>query len=385
MKQRFRLYRRNKHVKRGAAVFYLEDTQTKMRTSLKTSDRVAAERLLHAHREAHEQSFKNVQIARVYLQAADPAMMTRTWQDVMAVIVEQQSGETKRRWDCAAKNKDYDLIRKMPILETRAEHLLEVLKSGKFSTNIYLRRVQNFAVDMGWLPVPILPKRRFPRYQHKIKRAVTPDEHKKIIEREKNPERRALYELAWHTGASQSDLANLHAEDIDWKNRIVTYERMKLKGRTKILPIIPLKVKRARAQEWTAPPSWCAHDFATLDTGLAIRAALDAVADDLLSKARAKDRAEAMAQIGSLQSGLTFAIARNEHGKYAVSQVDTTPLTKSVSNSFAVPFTPRVFSRCTPAELDRRSNFTSSAVVFEHGGKAAEFFADGFRFAHERA
>ncbi len=35
------------------------------------------------------------------------------------------------------------------------------------------------------------------------------------MDREKNSERKAFYELAWHLGASQSDVANLHAEDVD--------------------------------------------------------------------------------------------------------------------------------------------------------------------------
>jgi hypothetical protein len=43
--------------------------------------------------------------------------------------------------------------------------------------------------------------------------------------------RRAYYELAWHLGASQSDLASLQAEDDDWENRIISFERMKTRWR----------------------------------------------------------------------------------------------------------------------------------------------------------
>jgi hypothetical protein len=43
-----------------------------------------------------------------------------------------------------------------------------------------------------------------------------------IVPREKNPERKAFYQLAWHLGASQSDLAHLQAEDVDWPARIGT-------------------------------------------------------------------------------------------------------------------------------------------------------------------
>jgi hypothetical protein len=40
---------------------------------------------------------------------------------------------------------------------------------------------------------------------------------RRIVARELNPERKRFYELAWHLGASQSDVANLYAEDINWQ------------------------------------------------------------------------------------------------------------------------------------------------------------------------
>lgn len=45
--------------------------------------------------------------------------------------------------------------------------------------------------------------------------------------REQNPERKAFYKLAWHLGASQSDLAFLNAEDVDWDNHVISYQRRK--------------------------------------------------------------------------------------------------------------------------------------------------------------
>ena len=65
----------------------------------------------------------------------------------------------------------------------------------------------------------LVPKRQWPAVRFKDKRAITWEEHCKIIEREKNPERKAFYQLAWHLGASQSDLAHLQAEDVDWQER----------------------------------------------------------------------------------------------------------------------------------------------------------------------
>jgi integrase len=48
------------------------------------------------------------------------------------------------------------------------------------------------------------------------RRAVTAEEHERIIAAEKNTERRNFYEFLWETGCSQTDAANLRAEDIDW-------------------------------------------------------------------------------------------------------------------------------------------------------------------------
>jgi len=115
----------------------------------------------------------------------------------------------------------------LPILETQAEHFLKVLNTGKVSTNVFLRRVHNFALDMGWLPWPVIVKRQWPEIRFKEKRAITYEEHCLIVERERNSERKAYYRLAWHLGASQSDLANLHTEDVDWQTHIISFVRQK--------------------------------------------------------------------------------------------------------------------------------------------------------------
>lgn len=83
---------------------------------------------------------------------------------------------------------------------------------------------------MNWLPVPVIPKKQWPDFRFKEKRAITMDGHRAIVMREKNQERRAFYELAWHLGASQSDIAFLEAENIDWKNSIVSFARKKTKA-----------------------------------------------------------------------------------------------------------------------------------------------------------
>ncbi len=42
-----------------------------------------------------------------------------------------------------------------------------------------------------------------------------------------NPERKALYQLCWHLGASQGDIASLKGEDVDWTNGTVSFTRKK--------------------------------------------------------------------------------------------------------------------------------------------------------------
>ena len=222
MKQRFRLYRR-----KNGGRFYVHDGVTGKQESLGTTDRSQALRLLHSKNEAEVQPAVNLQIARAYLTASDPEINTRTWRDAMDIIVKTKSGPTQRRWLMAVKDKPLDWIRDLPILQTRAQHFLKVLETGTVSTNIFLRSLHNFTLEMNWLPWPIIPKRQWPAVRFKEKRAITAEEHQRIIERERNPERKTFYQLAWYLGASQSDLAFLQAEDIDWEERVISFARKK--------------------------------------------------------------------------------------------------------------------------------------------------------------
>jgi integrase len=81
--------------------------------------------------------------------------------------------------------------------------------------------------DVSNLPHPLIPTRLWPAVRYGAKRSITREEHAKIIARETNPERRAFYQLAWYTGASQTDLANLTADRIDWENKQIAFHRKK--------------------------------------------------------------------------------------------------------------------------------------------------------------
>ncbi len=125
------------------------------------------------------------------------------------------------------RDRAFDSLRQLPVLETRPEHFLRVLESGTVCTNIFLRRVQNFALDMSWLPWPVLPRKRWPTIQFKDKRGITWEEQQKVLGGERNPELRDFYELLWHLGGSQTDMASLRAEDVDWTAQAISYSRMK--------------------------------------------------------------------------------------------------------------------------------------------------------------
>jgi integrase len=223
MKNRYRIVQ----VGSRGGVYYYDDTRDGTRRSLRTTNRQQAQRLVHALNEADAQPAMTRRMGLAYLAAADPAYATRTWQTVMRDIVLDKKGPTLHRYQTALKDQAFTPLTKLLLVETRPEDFLSVVRAGTVSTNVYLRRLQNHALDMGWLPAPVLPKKKFPKVVHGEKRAITADEHARIVEREKNPERRNFYELCWHLGGSQSDIAGLHAEDIDRERKCFVYSRRK--------------------------------------------------------------------------------------------------------------------------------------------------------------
>jgi integrase len=219
---KYRLYRRRN------GNFYWQDNESPRQGTLRTTDRREAERLLNAMNEAHREPTLNLSLARAYLAAHDPAMATRTWQRIIDEMATHGIPTTQVRCSRAFRSKAYDPIRTKPLLQTTAEDLLKVLHANGNCVGHYLRRLHNLAADLGWLPWPILAKRAWPKIRSEQKRAITAEEHRAVIACEKNAERRAYYELLYETGAAQTDAANLRAENIDWPNRVLIYQRQKL-------------------------------------------------------------------------------------------------------------------------------------------------------------
>ena len=63
---------------------------------------------------------------------------------------------------------------------------------------------------------------RRPEIKKKHRRAITLEEHQRIIQNENNAERKLYYELLWEIGSAPTDGSKLTAENIDWKNRLLS-------------------------------------------------------------------------------------------------------------------------------------------------------------------
>lgn len=248
MKMRYRLIRRGS---RGAK-FYCVDTLTGRRSSLQTRNEDEARQIVLARNQALRQPALNLQIAKAYLAGSDSGVATRTWQQAMDAQVSSKAGENLIRWQTAINDRAMDLVRGKVIIETRAEDLLEVLRRGTVSTNVFLRRLHNFCLDMNWLPWPVIPKRQWPPVCYGPKRAITRPEHEAIVAAEGNAETRAFYQLAWCLGGSQSDLACLLAEDVDWDNHTISYSRKKT-GAPALLRFGPEVVEILKARPAQGP------------------------------------------------------------------------------------------------------------------------------------
>src|SRR5437660_4240429 len=220
---KYRLYRRRN------GVFYWQENDSSRQGTLRTSDRREAERLLNAMNESHREPTINLNLARAYLAAHDPKMGQRTRQAMMHEMATHGIPTTQERCARGFRSKAYDPIRNKPLVQTTGADLLAIIHANGNCVAHYLRRLHNLAVDLGWLPWPVLAKRAWPKIRSKSKRAITAEEHAAVIASEKNAERRAYYELLYETGAAQTDAANLTAENVDRQNGILVYQRKKLR------------------------------------------------------------------------------------------------------------------------------------------------------------
>jgi integrase len=223
-RQRYRLFRRKNDI------FYAFENGTGRQTSLFTKDRGEATGLLAAKNQATAQPILNVAMAKVYLSAKSPELLTRTWGELIEVMMKGYTGATAVRWGKFRRSAPMRMLENLPIYQTEATQLLAVLdhKKAGVSTNVWLRILHNRALDLGWLLAPVIPKRAWPKIKYGQRRGVTAEEHEKIVASERMPDYSLFFQLVWETGGSQSDVAHLNAEDVNWTTRRLYYSRRKL-------------------------------------------------------------------------------------------------------------------------------------------------------------
>ena len=115
------------------------------------------------------------------------------WQICCSIHPQQRYRQGSAR---GFRSKAYDSIRSKPLVQTTGADLLVIVHTNGNCVAHYLRRLHNLAVDLGWLPWPVLAKRAWPKIRSTSKRAITAEEHEAVIASEKNAERRAYYEFA---------------------------------------------------------------------------------------------------------------------------------------------------------------------------------------------
>lgn len=230
MQDKYRLYRRTN---RSKGTFYAEHRETGERESLGTKNRSDALKLLRAKNEAALQPAFNREMAKVYLRAQDPNFCERTWKNVADLIDAAYEGATKKRFAKFVKSEPMISLQRIKLVDTTADDMLAVLTHPRagVSTNVQLRILHNRALDLGWLLQPALSRKAWPALNYKKRHAITLEQHQKILAATKREDFRLFLELLWETGGSQTDIASLTAEDVDWQNRRLFYERVKLEHR----------------------------------------------------------------------------------------------------------------------------------------------------------
>ncbi len=224
MKNKFTLFRRRK-------VFYFEDREAKVQKSLGTKNLDEARKIVQAKNDAVNQPMMNLVMAKTFLAAKDPKMITRTWEDVMVRFADRQNPKTRMRHERVVRTATMQFLKAKRLIETTADDLLAALKIGKPSTIGFLQTMHNDALGLGWIPAAILPRKLWPKITKKAKRAITEAEHITLMGAV-DDEWRLYFQLLWFIGAAQTDAANLNNGNIDWQNRVLRYDRQKLSGRS---------------------------------------------------------------------------------------------------------------------------------------------------------
>mgnify|MGYP001245389713 FL=1 len=93
MKERLRMFRRS------WGIYYWVDSETGRQGSLRTRNRQEAERILQAMRESvRVPDSVNLAMAQLHLQAANPDLSKRTWNDLFGEWIRRGIAQSTREW-----------------------------------------------------------------------------------------------------------------------------------------------------------------------------------------------------------------------------------------------------------------------------------------------
>jgi integrase len=225
MHDRYWMFQRN-------GIFYVQDKLNGKQKSLKTRDAAAARRMFAGKNQATEQPQMNLAMAKVYLSCKNPEMLGRTWDDVMKDMEEAYHGPTLVRWRTQMKSVPFQGLRKLQLLQTESSHFLAVLRHPRAgsSTHKWLRIMHNRAMDLGWILAPVMARRIWPKLRTQKTKAITAEQHLRLVETEPDAEFKNYLKMLWEIGGAQTDTARLHRDNVDLFNRRITYNRKKLES-----------------------------------------------------------------------------------------------------------------------------------------------------------
>lgn len=116
MQERYRMFRRS------GGNFYTRDKITGLSESLGTAGRTQAKQLLAARNQAVAQPQLNRTMARAYLSAKSPDLLTRTWADVMEHYSLSGVETTRHRKTVAFRSRPFATLRSITLMDTEVGH-----------------------------------------------------------------------------------------------------------------------------------------------------------------------------------------------------------------------------------------------------------------------
>jgi hypothetical protein len=114
MQNQFIMFRRGR-------VYYCQDRATGQQKSLLTRDEVEAQRFIQAKNDAVNLPQMNLAMAKTYLAAPNPKLVTRTWADVMARFCNRSNPKTRMRHERVLRTEAMQFLNCKRLIETTAD------------------------------------------------------------------------------------------------------------------------------------------------------------------------------------------------------------------------------------------------------------------------